>query len=310
MTTAEKSADGGGVLAKKAQCASFDISAYPKLENLSADASKFCASCLSVAANLFIPPADIDAGMQNMQTALDGVPENAAAYWFGDPEDDHSLLVSLSSPFVAGLSEAFLGGAFAPSAEATEPTSLDSELAQLFASEIATGVNKYLISALHDVRAGNLTLKRATTSRKSIFKDGMTSAFFKLDAAFKLETGDAKSALALYFPIEFLERRGLLAPARKSAVAQNQNTKWFADMLDNVHHTEIELPVILTKYKMTLSELTRLSVDQLIPLEEDAHNALDITLKTEDGVVTLCKGKLGTFKKNKAAKVVSEISAV
>ncbi|MEM9619708.1 MAG: FliM/FliN family flagellar motor switch protein [Pseudomonadota bacterium] len=307
MTTADKSADGGGVLAKKVQSASFDVSAYPKLENLAADAGKFCSSCLSVAANLFIPPADIDSGMQSMQAALESIPENATAYWFGDPADDHALLVSLSSPFVTGLSEAFLGGAFAPPEEAQAPTSLDSELAQLFANEIATGVNKFLITTLSDVRAGNLTLKSSTTSQKAIFKDGMTSALFKLDVTFKLETGELKSALALYFPIEFLERRGLLTQTRKSVVAQNQNTKWFADMLDNIHHTEIELPVILTKYKMTLSELTRLSVDQVISLEEDAHNTLDITLKTDDGVVTLCKGKLGTFKKNKAAKVVSDI---
>jgi len=307
MTGQSDSTERGATLAKKVKCASFDISVYPKLEKLAAFAGKACAARLSTAINLNIPPANADVSMQNVQAALDDLPENLIGYWFGDRSSHNAMFISFSPSFVGGLSEALLGGPFNPSSEGADPTALDSELTQLFGLELGTELNAHLSGAADATGAGDLNFTREAKPLKKLLKDGLTSAVFKLEITLKLEAGDLKSAMTLYFPVEFLDERGLLTQISKSGVAPQQNTKWYADMLENVYLTEIELPVVIAKYKMTLSELSRLKVDQFIPLEDDSHNALDITLKTDEGVLTVCKGRLGTFKENKAAKVVSDV---
>lgn len=309
MTTANNSTDGGGTLAKKVKSASFDISLYPRFERLNTFIGKKSAMLLSASAHVAALPVEPTASMETLQKTQDELPENVAAYWYGDATDGNALLVCLSPKFLAALSEALLGGAFVEPEEAPAPTALDTQLAQVFVNGLVRDIDGHLAEAAASPDASPLALKRSTITRKSIFKEVFVSAFFKLDIAFKFEDTEFPAAMALYFPIEYLERRGLLTQMRKAALATNTNTKWHADMLENVHHLEIELPVVIAKYKMTLSELSRLEVDQFIPLEEDAHNGLDITLKTDNGVVTLCKGRLGTFKKNKAAKVVSGVGA-
>lgn len=307
MTTANNSAAGDGILAKKVKSASFDISLYPHFEGLSGFIGKKSAALLSASARIAALPRDPAASMETLQKTQDALPENVAAYWYGDGADGHALLICLSPKFLAALSEALLGGAFVEPEEAPAPTALDTELAQVFVNAMVKDIDVRLLEALSPSNSGALTLTRSTITRKSIFKDVLVSAFFKLDITFKFENEDFQSAMALYFPVEYLERRGLLAQIRKSALGTNTNTKWHADMLENVRHLEIELPVMIGNYKMTLSDLSRLEVGQFIPLEEGAHNALDVTLKTDKGVVTICQGQLGTFKKNKAAKVVSGV---
>ncbi len=307
MTEKSESTDGGTTLAKMVKCASFDIAAYPKLEELSRFAGKICATRLSQVIETTIPPATVTATMQELKHAADALPDAMVGYWFGDNSEQSAMLVGFSASFVGGLSEALLGGGFNPPKEAGAPTALDSELTQIFARDLGDDLAAHLIGAVGVAPTGDLSFKTATTSPKKYFKEGFATALFALEVSFQLSSGELPGAMTFYFPVEYLDRRGMLQPASKSGVIQQQNTKWYADMLENVYQTEIELPVLIANYKMTLSELSRLKVGQFIPLEDNSHNSLDITLKTDKDVLTVCKGRLGTYKKNKAAKVASDV---
>lgn len=307
MTDKSDSTDSASTLAKMVKCASFDITAYPKLEDLANFAGKVCATRLSKVIDTPIPPANAIAMMQELKVATDSFPDAMVGYWFGDNTEENAMLVGFSASFVGGLSEALLGGAFDPPKDGGAPTALDSELTQIFARELGDEISAHLVSSVGMAPTGELSFKTATTSPKKYFKEGFATALFMLEIPFQLPTGELPAAMKFFFPVEYLDRRGMLQQASKSGIIQQQNTKWYADMLENVYQSEIELPVLIANYKMTLSELSKLKVGQYIPLEDNSHNSLDITLKTDKDVVTVCKGRLGTFKENKAAKVASDV---
>jgi flagellar motor switch protein FliM len=307
MTQASDSETAASALSKKVKSASFDISIFPHLGDLAIFAGKFCASRLSDAVNVAAQPLETTTSMRNAQNALGSLSENTNYYWFGEHADDHAMLVGLAPSFLSALSEALLGGGFEMADEEASPTALDSELAQMFVEDLVDGLVSRLSETITGIHPGSLEFTRSATSVKKILKDVQTSALFSMSIEMMLENEKLSSFLTFHLPIEYLEEKGMLAQISKSPVGSGENTKWYADMLDNVNHTEIELPVLIAKYKMTLSELSKLKVDQVIPLEENAHNSLDVTLKSDLGVVSLCKGKLGTFKENKAVKVISEI---
>jgi len=308
MTEVSKSDAVEAVLTKKVRSASFDISNFPVLENLAEYAGKKCASGLSDAANVVVRPLKTKTSMRDAQPALDGLSKSTNYYWFGDRLDDHAMLVGLSPNFLSALSEALLGGGFEMSDEEASPTLLDSKLAQMFVVDMADNIIRYLAGKLPNIRPEEYEFKKSATSAKSTLKGFQTSALFSMAIEVMVEEDKLSSFLTFHFSTEFLERNEMLAPAAKSSIVAGDNTQWYADMLDNVNHTAIDLSVMIGKYTMTLSELSKLEVDQIIPLEENAHNALDVNIKTDEGIFTLCKGKLGTFKKNKAVKVVSQVS--
>jgi len=310
MTEASTPDSVEAVLAKKVKSASFDITNFPVLESLAARAGKICASGLSDAVNAVVRPLETKTSMRVAQKALDGLSESTNYYWFGDGTDEHALLVGLSPNFLSALSEALLGGGFVMSDEEANPTPLDSKLAQMFVVDMAGNIIRYLAEKLPNIQPEGYEFKRSSTSSKNILKGVQTSALFSMDIEVMIEEETLSSFLTFHFPTEFLEKMGMLAPAAKSPIGVSDNTQWYADMLDNVNHTEIPLSVMIAKYHMTLSDLSKLEVDQIIPLEENAHNTMDVTIKSEEGIFTLCKGKLGTFKKNKAVKVVSQVSVI
>lgn len=294
-------------LAKKVQCASFDVSIYPHLESLAGFSSKICATALSSAARMDVKPKEPKIKMQDARLTLSGLPEHTVYYWFGEPSCENAMLVSLSPSFASALSEALLGNEFALSDDA-RPSALDSEMAQLFTSGLTDKINTHVAECLGDAQAGALAYKSVTSSQENVQKQIQTSALFSIGVDFQVDENELSSALAFYFPIEFLEHKGLLAQSSKASISLGEYTQWYADMLANINHTEVDLPVVIGQYKMTLSELSKLKVEQVIPLEENAHNTLNVMLKTNAADLTLCLGQLGTYKKNKAVKLVSEIA--
>ena len=310
MAETEESASnetgGDSALAKKVKCASFDVTIYPHLERLAGFLSKTCAAALATAAKTDVKPKDPKIKMQDAQLILSGLPEQTVYYWFGEQHCENAMLVSLSPSFVSGLSEALLGNEFVLNDDAS-PSPLDSEMAQLFVLELAEKVNVCLAECLGDAQAGGLAYKSVCSVQEKILKNLQTSALFSVGVDFKFPDSELISALAFYFPIEFLEHKGMLAQSSKAAISLGEYTQWYADMLSNINNTEVDLPIVIGEYKMTLSDLSKLKVEQLIPLEENAHNAMNVTLKTKNTSLTLCQGRLGTYKKNKAVKIVSEV---
>ncbi len=308
MATNEN-ANAENALSKKVKCASFDISIYPYLNDLASFVSKQAAASLSATAKDNILPGALRAGMQDPASALGERPEGCVYYSFGERQGEPGALVSLAPSFVAGLSEAYLGSGFNVDDAKTEVTDLDSELVQLFAIGLADNINSFLTSVLAGRDAVRLAYLGASLSREKTLKSLKAGAFFSIMIGFKAGEDNLDAPLAIHFPVDFLEGKNLLAAVSKSAGGEGDNTQWYADLVRNVFVSEIDLPVVIARYQLSLNDLSKLEVGQLIPLEENAHEAMDVTLKTNEKTMTLGKGRLGVFKKNKAVKLVTDLSA-
>ncbi|MHA7872865.1 MAG: FliM/FliN family flagellar motor switch protein [Hyphococcus sp.] len=307
MTKTEDSAQGASALLKKVKAATFDMAAYPMLQSLAEFMAKAAALRLSDAAKSTVQSLAPAASMESFDATRAAVPENTIGYWFNDGETQDAALIAMTPQFASAISETLLGGAFALDEEGGAPTALDAELGQIFAGQIVDDLNMHLVGALEDSRAGALALNRTATSPKAMFDEEADGAVLRLAFGFKLEDAETPAAVTLCFPADYLEKKGLLATAKKAQLIPSEKTKWYETMLENIHHTEIELPVILATHRMTLSDLSRLKVDQMIPLEDEAHNNLDIILKTDSKTLTLGKARLGKVKKQKAAKLTTDV---
>lgn len=305
----DESAVKESALAKKVKCASFDISTYSRLEGMVAFLKKTCASLLSEVVKSPVQPAAAKTNMQEAKTALEETPEGAVYYRFSDKFDENAMLVSFSPTFVSALSETLLGSDFHPADETPAPTDLDCELTQLFAADLIAEVNKYLVGQFNDPRAGGLKYAEKTSSGEKILKSFQTAAFFCATIDLQLENAQLNSPMTFLIPAEYLERKGLLSQASATVSSKGSKTQWYSDMFSNIREMDIGLPVLIAKYKMTLSELSNLEVGQTMALDEKAAGDLDVMLDTDAGMVTLCKGRLGVFKKNKAVKITSEPGA-
>ena len=308
-----KNLDSGAddsALSKKVKSVSFDITLFPHLDSLSKFIGRVCSTKLAEAASVATKPLSTKISMMPAVVSLSGLLEDTSYYWFGENSEDAAMLVGLSPNFLSALSEALLGGGFQMQEEASSPTALDSQLAQMFVEDMVTGIVGQLSETVNSIQPGGLRFVRAATSPKEVLNGVTTSALFGLGVEMLVEGVEISSALMVYFPVEFLERKGMLAPAEKSVISAGANTKWYADMLENVNQMEVPLPVSIAKYSMTLSELSKLAVDQLLPLEEGAQDKLDVTIKSDEGTFSICTGRLGTYKKNKAVKVMSEVYIV
>lgn len=300
-------AETNPILARKIKCASFDISIYPLLEDLAVFLGKNVIGTVFDFTQTPIELAAVNATMREGAAAFVDLDETAQCYRVGVGGEDDALL-SLSPAFVAALSECLLGGSFVLSAEKATPGSVDRELAQMFVSSVVMNTGVYLQKNGAGPRGAGFNLAHEPAAPEECAKAHPSTTFLTVEVRAKHSDDDSVALAVFYFPFKFLEKKKLLEKARKSILTAEDNTQWRADMSANIDQINVELDVTMGSYISTLSELSRLEVDQVIPLDENANAALDIILKTNKGALVLGQGKLGAFKKMKAVKLTTDLS--
>lgn len=245
--------------------------------------------------------------MHQGKGALSELPKGCAFYSPAGANDNDGILITLAPGLAVSLSECILGAKFSLAAGEENPTGLDQEIVRSFIEDLRPLLNDHLLESSSGHHGGYLKSIRACATGRDNFQDAQPSAIFSVSIDFQIGEKTSAAQMVYHFPVEFLERRGLLEQDRKKNAIVNEKSRWQAAMLSNVENTEIELSIVLDKYKTTLSDLSRLEVGHMVPLDGDALHSLDITMRTGSGILTLGKGRLGTFKKFKAVKIISDL---
>ena len=290
-------------LAKKIESASIDISIYPRLEELVSVLAKACVATLAEATNASVQLVKMNTSMADGQGAVSDVQSEAPLYCAAVSGNEQTLFVRLSAGFAASLSESLLGGEFKQSEQEVSLTSLDVELAK-------PTVDNFLIPLVllraEDVGGGcegSRCSVQTTTIDSDIVKNQQCTAYFNVSFDLSVDDVAATEVVTLYLPVEFLERCGLFTANQKRTVVDDEQSRWRLEMETNIKNSDIELDIVIDRYKATLCELSKLEIGQVICLSDNADQSLDITLVTDSGKCSIGEGRLGMVEKSKAIKI-------
>ena len=290
------------VLAQKIKGSSFQPDAYPRLKELTNGFCEIVAAALE--ASYGQEELDLKAEAERVE-AFDGAGD--VVYVFTSAEGGDIAALTFPAPFLKALSEASLGGAFALNENAAKPSALEQSLGEPFAMEALSAACSLLSPADAGVARASFRFTATETDPKALAKLFDGQSYFKTDIRIHTEGSDPVHIISCLFPIEFLERRGLLKQGKEKSTAA-VDAEWREKMLKHVHASEIDIDVVMDRYTTLLSELAELEPGQIVPLEGDAHKTLSLHLNTEDGPVLLGKGRLGTYKKKKAVKLTTDLA--
>ena len=305
MTAAESS-----VLSRKIAGSVFNVSAYPPLDELARSLCKMSAEFVLELTQSDILFDDPVSSMSDGEDEWANSFEHWSAFCLSAVGEETDSLILASPKFVAALGESMLGGAFAFQDAAAPPSSIEVELVRPFVVELVSRMNAYLEQTADESQFSSLRFLHAAESLDDATADVRSNSMLaiKLSARMGEEEGAGEAILSFHLPTTYVEKIGLLRQDRQPSSDNSANEEWRAKMQKNVSAMSVDLPIVIGKYTATLSELSRLEVGQVIALDENAHQSLDITLKTGDGPRLLGKGRLGAYKNHKAVKVTSEIA--
>lgn len=295
------------LLAKKIERSSIDTSIYPHLTDLTDRIIKLTSSELSRATQTSVATIAGGKSMSDGKGIIDGMRTGTAYYWIANEVGEEVVLVTLDQKLVSSLSECLLGAGFSIPPDDTKVEALDIEVARLFIKDIAPVLGVCTFRNPSEVGNAQFHISRAIDTPREAIKSKYISMLYTISLVIKIADAEYRDLMAIHFPVEILERNGFL---EIEIQAQGDDmSQWSLDMHRNIMSREIDLPIILMKMETTVGDLSRLEVNQIIPVEDDAQNALEISIETKSGLIGLGTGRLGVLKENKAVKVSSELKA-
>ncbi|MEE8455479.1 MAG: FliM/FliN family flagellar motor switch protein [Limibaculum sp.] len=116
---------------------------------------------------------------------------------------------------------------------------------------------------------------------------------------------DARSGgFHLAFPLSALEPVEIVL--RRSGIlrAQGESENWSRHMRKVVSRTQVSVTAVIDRCQMDVAELSRLEVGALFPLSDVTLNDVVLELKAAGEVRSVGRGRLGTYKRNKAIRLI------
>lgn len=260
-----------------------------------------CGSLLSAAVEARLAGGE----STTLEALLKPRPDNGVYYWMSDDTGAPAALFVVKPGFAAAVAERLLGGALSPPPETSEVSPLAFDMAAALVDVAAPALNGAFVRVAGEM-APSLRGKRAMRLKAQALADceALPVSTMKFDLG--LEAGDVKGAVEIIFARDFLDR--LETPAAPVLAARNDpDTDWPARLRRNVLACELPLAVILDTFSSSIGDLSRLEVGQQIELDPDALSALDISAMTDDGPVSIARGRLGAIQARKAVKLTTGV---
>lgn len=295
------------LLNQKIKCASFDAAIYPHLSDLSDRLVKLSVAALSRSINTQVTPNGVALNMGDGKSTLTNLQDNSVFYWIVDALGMETILVSVNPVLGNPLCECFLGAEFEFATSPSSEDRPDAEMVRLFVEEFVPSLNGCSLQDPSDVSVDGFRISKSMSAVQEVLKGQNVSMLFSVSIGLKVGDHMERDLLAFHLPVENLERRGLLEFAKRADAGDSDRSQWSTDLYNGVFSGEIDLPVILSKFKSTVGDLSRLEVGQMLPLEENAQHALELMLPMEEEMVSVAKGRLGALKDNKAIKLTTEL---
>lgn len=260
-----------------------------------------CGSLLSAAVEARL------AGGENatLEALLKPLPDKGAYYWVSDDAGVPAALFVVKPGFAAVVAERLLGGALSLPPETSEVSPLAFDMAAALVDVAVPALNGAFVRVAGEM-APSLRGKRAVRLKAQALADceALPVSTMKFDLG--LEPGEVKGAIEIVFARDFLDRLDTPAPPVLAA-RKDPDTDWPARLRRNVLACELPLAVILDTFASNIGELSRLEVGQQIELDPDALSALEISAMTDDGPVSVARGRLGAIQSRKAVKLTTGI---
>ena len=93
----------------------------------------------------------------------------------------------------------------------------------------------------------------------------------------------------------------------QGAVSDQVSGAWAEHMLREVLETRMKLSGVVRLGEFSVGELGRLSHGELLELPPDALERIEVQTRTEEGPVTVARGKLGAVDRRKAVRLTEEV---
>lgn len=261
----------------------------------------------TVFADLLQGDVDVKAkagGSRRLVSLLAGAPDPGVYYWVTDEEGAPALLVTISGPFAALLTERLLGGPLrAPEGEAPA-TRLEFEMAGSLIDVITPALNAVIAKCAPGAPEEALGGKRGLVSPAAVMAEIEELEMAAIAVDLDIAGATAASAAQLLFVRSFLERLGLLETEGAGAESAPE---WSGGLKRNLMVAEIPLSAVVARIPSTVGDLSRLEIGQVLEIEGDALSALDLVAATEKGPAVIAKGRLGAFMTKKAVKLTTSV---
>ena len=116
---------------------------------------------------------------------------------------------------------------------------------------------------------------------------------------------DARSGgFHLAFPLSALEPVEIVLRSSGILRAQGESENWSRHMRKVVSRTKIRITAVIDRCQMDVAELSRLEVGALFPLSDVTLDDVVLELKAAGEVRTVGRGRLGTYTRNKAIRLI------
>lgn len=295
------------VLLRKIECVSFDVSQYPYLEDFTASLLKEYALQLSeLTPGVLLTVPEIHANAMEAPRAFETAEQERILYFSRSMRNEETIFVSMTSGIVGSFGNAMFGGDF-NLATTVEASSIDVAILSSVVDGFLDYISRYPFP--RKATAGGAAMSPAAPV--SLTNKKVTAVHGKMFCALSLDLSvgadKASSAITLYLPIDFLERRGMLTNESMRSSDTEEQSLWRNNMGANINNSKLELDVIIDRFQSNLSDLSNLELGQVIPLDGGSEKCADIILKTSQGPRLLGAGRLGTYKSMKAVKLETDL---
>ena len=289
------------ILVKKIRQTNFDNSAFPHLDGLTSNILQLATlSMYELTAQSFEFVAS-DITMQNKNAIQADVNSEACYFRLEGTSEDEFMLVELSQTFLVSLSQSLLGCGLT-AVKDVAPTELDYSLISIFLEKFA---QRFSICDSHEpIEAPLFALApiNLCDSGAELLDKATAKTFLSVYLDISIESENI-NALVFHFPLDFIEKCGLLENLVLTHENDGDETHWRKVMKANVAATPIDLCVTLDRFEMALSAIPKLKIGDLIPLDK-FDRCVDLNLQTVDGELTIGSGILGAAQNKKAVKLV------
>ncbi len=121
-----------------------------------------------------------------------------------------------------------------------------------------------------------------------------------------LDIGDDARGGGFHLALPLSALEPVEAVLRRSGIlrAQGESDNWSRHMRKVVSRTQVGITAVIDRCQMDVAELSRLEVGALFPLSDVTLNDVVLELKAAGEVRTVGRGRLGTYKRNKAIRLI------
>ncbi|MEM9169144.1 MAG: FliM/FliN family flagellar motor switch protein [Pseudomonadota bacterium] len=299
-------ADHGSILAQKVRGATISVDGFPELTAMAAYAAKNAG--LTVSELLEVPTQSALASVRihQLKDALHKAPNFGSYSWLIDTTGKKGALITVHPTFVAMLTERLLGGKLPPPDPERKITRIDVELSYKLVDAFIPAVNRTILRYAGPTDDLVLSRRFSAPAPDEVVGDVEAMTTFDVLIDLLIDEYSVEKAVRLTFPVDFVERAGLLNP-RTKAVTASEASPWRRKVGRNIRLLDVELKATLDRFTRTVGELSRLKVGQFIPVDEERLEKLELVVTTADGPAAIASGKLGALKENKAIKLTSPV---